>query len=33
MLAGLFRADALAAAEALPGAWHRVSRRRLRAWM
>jgi CHAD domain-containing protein len=33
MLAGLLRADALAATAALPGAWRRASRRRLRSWM
>ena len=33
MLAGLLRADALAATAALPRAWHRASRRELRAWL
>jgi CHAD domain-containing protein len=33
MLAGLLRADALAATDALPAAWHRAQRRRLRSWM
>jgi CHAD domain-containing protein len=33
MLAGLLRADALAATAAVPRAWHRASRPRLRAWM
>jgi CHAD domain-containing protein len=33
MLAGLLRVDALQATRALPDAWHRASRRRLRSWM
>jgi CHAD domain-containing protein len=33
MLAGLLRADALAATDALPAAWRRANRRRLRSWM
>jgi CHAD domain-containing protein len=33
MLAGLLRADAAAAREELPGAWHRADRRRLTSWM
>jgi CHAD domain-containing protein len=33
MLAGLLRADALAAIDALPAAWRRANRRRLRSWM
>jgi CHAD domain-containing protein len=33
MLAGLLRADALAATLALPRAWHRASRRPLRTWL
>jgi hypothetical protein len=33
MLAGLLRADALAATDALAAAWHRLNRRPLTAWM
>jgi CHAD domain-containing protein len=33
VLAGLLRADAIAATEALPEVWRRASRRNLRAWM
>ena len=33
MLAGLLRADALAAEHALPRVWKRLDRRRLRSWM
>ena len=33
VLVGLLRADAQAAREALPDAWHRASRRRLRRFM
>jgi CHAD domain-containing protein len=33
MLAGLLRADALAATDALAGVWDRVNRRRLHSWM
>jgi CHAD domain-containing protein len=33
VLAGLLRADAIAATEALPDVWRRASRRNLRAWM
>jgi CHAD domain-containing protein len=33
MLAGMLRADALAATAALPAAWKRAKRRKLRAWL